>query len=246
MSFPFNLGDYISPVNKLNKNKIAVVGCLHGNEKIGKYVIDTLQQIEFENFDMRCILANGEAMEQDKRYIDTDLNRCFPGKNDGNHEERLAASLVERIKNSDYVIDIHSTVSKTRDFAIITSESPEVMKLASYIPLETVVFMEPVIAKGGSLIDHARCGVSIEFDCRRDRRYVAGVVLECIYNLRNSIPTKVKQEHYSVFGSLEVTGNFVFPNFRETTVNGETFCPVFSGETAFKDILCLKARRVRR
>ena len=39
---------------------------------------------------------------------DTDLNRCFPGRPDGNLAERLAAALVALLECHDVLIDVHT------------------------------------------------------------------------------------------------------------------------------------------
>ena len=71
---------------------IAVVACVHGNEK-GTLPAVAVLKGSFPS--VSFFTANKKAIEADKRFIDSDLNRVFPGKLDGDHEERLASDLQD-------------------------------------------------------------------------------------------------------------------------------------------------------
>ena len=79
---------------------LVLICCLHGNEGYGLEVCKRQSLFPF-------ILANKRALKENKRYIDSDLNRVFPGNKQGNHEERLAVEILDQIKSFDYVIDLH-------------------------------------------------------------------------------------------------------------------------------------------
>jgi len=79
---------------------------------------------------LKIILANEEAYEEGVRFIDKDLNRCFPGDPDGEaKEERLAAEIQEELEGLK-ILDIHSTASREAPFAIIIGDSEEEIELA--------------------------------------------------------------------------------------------------------------------
>jgi succinylglutamate desuccinylase len=62
------------------KRKVAIVGGTHGNERNGVYLVKHIESELSErnyNFQHSCILANPRAIEENRRYFDTDLNRCF-------------------------------------------------------------------------------------------------------------------------------------------------------------------------
>jgi hypothetical protein len=223
------------------KPVIGIVACLHGNERIGCDIVEYLKDVRFKKGTLDLIIANEEAMQQNKRYIDADLNRCFPGNLNGDYEEKLAAQLTKELAGCDHVIDIHSTTAETDDFIVITKEHAK--RLAGYMPLSKVVFMEPAVAKGKALIDHAGCGISIEFDRRTEARYAFGKVSACLINLGvlDGGAEKTNQQYYSVYGVMKKR-DIKLVNFKETTIDSETFYPVLYGEEAYKDLLCLKAR----
>ena len=119
--------------------------------------------------------------------------------------------------------------------------------LARYIPLKKVVYLEPIIEKGTAMIDNIGCGISIEFDCRTKAVYASEKVTACLTHLGllEGTAQKVQQEHYSAYGILkENRKNIPIVNFQETTIDGETFYPVLHNEDAYKDLLCLKARKI--
>jgi len=233
------------PIKKSNQYrvKVAIVGCVHGNETIGLDVINDLDKIKFDGIDLDCIVANHQAISQNTRFFQEDLNRCFPGSFTGNYEERIAAQLIEYLRKYDYVVDIHSTTAKTDNFVIVTQDSEEVMRLASYVPLKKIVRVEPAISNGKALIDHVRNGISIEFDETTNRGLATGIIVGCISNILNSAPYE-NQEVYSVYGVMKGDRTRPLDNFKDHVMHGETFYPVLSGEAAYKDLLCLKARKI--
>ncbi|MFH1455735.1 MAG: succinylglutamate desuccinylase/aspartoacylase family protein [archaeon] len=217
--------------------KVGIVSCVHGNETLGKEVVDRM--VSFNQGNLFFIFANKKAFTQQKRFVDKDLNRCFPGKKFGCHEEMLAYDLMFKLKQ-DFVIDIHSTTAKTESFVIITKINDKVKKLVRCIPLEKVVFMEPQIANGKALIDHVNCGVAIEFGSDVD---AFDVVLTTLKNLGvvNGKKKFVEQKFYSVYGVLN--GNKKFTNFKLSEDKGKLFYPVLHGEKHY-GFTCMKAKKI--
>ena len=81
--------------------KLILVCCLHGTEPYGLEVVAKLPAA------VPFFIANEKALEKRKRFIDVDLNRCFPGNKEGNHEERIAAALVDKLKSFEYIYFFH-------------------------------------------------------------------------------------------------------------------------------------------
>lgn len=224
---------------------VAIVGCVHGDEKIGAEVIKILQRkLKAENVSIKYILANEEAFRQNKRFIESDLNRSFPGDFDGTREQEIAYSLMGELGGVSCVVDIHSTTASVDDFIITVGET----KLASYFPLKRVVDMSG-FASGVSLIENVMSGISIEYSKNTSADAAVTQVKQFLVNLglvQGQIVLN-KQEKYEVYGVLEKTPSnkdVKLQNFVETTLGGETFVPILYGEKAYKDVLCLKARCV--
>lgn len=232
--------------------KIAIVGSLHGNELIGKKVISMLAKEKGIGARITAVVANENAIKAYKRYIDTDGNRCFPGRKDGNNEERMAYELLGAIKDCKYVIDIHSTYANMEDTAIITRRAS--FKLARKVPIKKVVMMGPAIAHGGALVDYQDFAVSIEFSRKRSTQHVLRVLKSTISNIlkgRNA----AKQDSYLVKGFVIGDGTpaglknyrkmrkgsvIAVDNGREILAD-EDFYPVFFGEKGYRSAYCMKA-----
>lgn len=212
----------------------SIVACLHGNELIGKEII---KKLEIKNANLICVIANEEAIKENKRYIEQDLNRCFPGNENGMHEERLAKKILAIVKNSDYILDIHSTTAETEDFAITTKYDKEfVEKLA----LKKVVIMNKELAKGKSLIDNVNKGISIEFCNKTTIEKATKLIEETINNILNN--KNYEKEYYYAY-ALETKKNKV-RNFQKTTMQGEEFYPIFYGAKAYTNISYIKTKKI--
>lgn len=129
--------------------ELAVVGGVHGDEPAGVRAIKRLladapevrRPIEF-------VIANEEALAADRRYVDADLNRSFPGDATADaHERRLAAELTEHLSDRP-VLDLHSTRSRPTPFAIVHGTDDRTRALAAATGVEHVVDAAP-ISDGG-------------------------------------------------------------------------------------------------
>lgn len=144
-------------VEKIGKGNpvVGVVASIHGDETCGLQVLDELRRYENEiNGTLYLITANLPAIDANKRFIEANLNRVFPGKKDGCLEERIAFGLCSVLKECDYVLDIHSTSYKTEPFAISTCDTEKQYLLSSYTNLKKYVIMTEKVANGKSLIDY--------------------------------------------------------------------------------------------
>lgn len=117
-----------------------IVGSVHGDEPCGKKAINRFIESGYElKKPVKFIVANEEALEQNVRFLDTDLNRSFPGdsKSD-NHEERLAAEIMKEIEGKK-VLDIHTTRSYPEPFATFTELNDVTKQLLKSSGVENAV-----------------------------------------------------------------------------------------------------------
>lgn len=98
--------------------RISIVTGIHGDELEGQYVCFELQRRIKENRDQLTGVVdiypamNPLGIDSITRGIpafDLDMNRLFPGNIEGNMTEYLAAEIMEDVKGSDLVIDIHAS-----------------------------------------------------------------------------------------------------------------------------------------
>lgn len=146
---------------KYKNSKILITIATHGDEKIGIYVKKKLEKLNVINGQLDFILVNEKAYKRGVRYIDSDLNRVFPGKKNGNYEERLAHSLMPKIREYDLVIDIHSTTSSLRDTVIVVRNNKKVRDLIEVIGPKYAIYMK--YSRNHSLISYSKLGVGFEY-----------------------------------------------------------------------------------
>ena len=98
--------------------RVSVVTGIHGDELEGQYVCYELQRrINLEKDRLTGIVdvypaMNPLGIDSITRGIpafDLDMNRLFPGNIDGNMTEYLAAGIMDDVKGSDCVVDIHAS-----------------------------------------------------------------------------------------------------------------------------------------
>lgn len=155
--------------NNLSKNKITLIGGVHGDEFFGKKVFNYFAKNIDSYPGLTLILANTEALSRRSRGIDGDLNRSFPGDKNGNHEQRLAKKLLGVIDRNSFIIDIHTTPNCKGLVPIITNQSSGTKLIINQLAAKNIVYMK---SGYGSLIDQFRKSISLEYhhkDCQDSR-----------------------------------------------------------------------------
>ncbi|MCR5770520.1 MAG: succinylglutamate desuccinylase/aspartoacylase family protein [Butyrivibrio sp.] len=98
--------------------RISLVTGIHGDELEGQYVCYELQRrINLKKDMLEGIVdiypaMNPLGVDSITRGIpafDLDMNRLFPGNIDGNMTEYIAAGIIDDVKGSDLVLDIHAS-----------------------------------------------------------------------------------------------------------------------------------------
>lgn len=241
------------------KPEFTITGSIHGDEPAGKKAIEDIieQDLEFQ-CPVQFIIVNEEALEENKRFLEADLNRSFPGdRGSSKHEERLAAELLEKIGDSK-VLDIHTTHSFDRPFANTKSfEDPEMKMIEASNVDYTVKFEED----SGILTDYAT-GIVVEAGHQGTEKAVENAV-DVIKNFlayfkviegdfKASDPEKFVQGE-----KVEGDWEFLAENFQkvekgeiyakrdgEELIAEESFYPVLMSTEGYEGVLGHKARKV--
>jgi succinylglutamate desuccinylase len=235
--------------NVIMKN-LAIVCCLHGNERYGLKVSKNQSFFPF-------FLSNKKSFIQNKRFIDADLNRCFPGRVNGNYEEKLAYNLIKKLKDFYYIIDFHSSSNNCPMFGIITKPNNEKIEFAKLLGLKKLVIMPKFFASGKALIDFVDCGISIEVGPHNRKENI----IEANQLIKNIIENKINEdiEIFEVFNTIKrFKETILINNFDDITqgqiiandVSGNQiaeydFTAVLVGEDAYEDVLCLACRKIK-
>lgn len=120
--------------------EIAVVGGIHGDEPCGINAVERIlaDPPAFQR-PVLFVIANEKAIEQGKRYVEEDLNRTFPGDENGpTHESRLAARLRKTLSGC-LTFSMHSTQSYDGTFALINEPNERIRAPLRALSVDAVV-----------------------------------------------------------------------------------------------------------
>lgn len=244
--------------------EVAVVGLVHGDEVCGLRAIRRFKQdIENSRYELenpvKLVLANEKAFNQGKRYIDTDLNRSFPGDSGSDqHEEKLAARLMEELEGLK-LLDLHASESPKTPFAIISGLEEESLRVAETTCMENLV--EISFVEGGLIDDLDAAVVECGFHNERESAEVAYNVTVNFLASHNVIDDgfdTVDPDIYKVEDKAEGSGfEFVAENFvpveqgevyarktGEQKAAEDKFWPVLMSTDGYDDMIGFKARKV--
>lgn len=247
--------------------RVLIVACTHGTERLGLRVIETLNRILGSNPDVHFLIGNPDALEAGKRFIETDLNRSFPGRVDGSKEERLALGLSPLIRSHEVVIDIHSTVSGLESAVILADINKKSLSLARATQAKYVVHMR--ITEGQNLISGHPAAIGFEYgadDSEKTHKDTVEGICMILKELGFSVGVQVEptQEKIflDVFEAIPKPSGFVaesnIENFKlvqsgqvyaRNPVTGEElradidFYPVLFGQHTYEDKFGFKGRR---
>jgi predicted deacylase len=98
-----------------NGPRVLITGSIHGDEPTSMaalwYLAQQLSTLSFNGMVTLIPCVNQLAANAGSRLIpheETDLNRVFPGRNDGCLAERIAAALTNLLADYDVLIDVHT------------------------------------------------------------------------------------------------------------------------------------------
>ncbi|NMG06182.1 aspartoacylase [Brasilonema sp. UFV-L1] len=141
--------------------RVAIVGGTHGNEFTGIYLIKKFDQfpdlIQRPSLDTLTLFGNPKAFEENRRYIDNDLNRCFLSQDLLNPTlssyEHIRAKAIDQIlgpkgtSQVDMILDLHSTTANMGLSLLLRSQHPFNLQLVAYLssinPLIKVYLIPP-------------------------------------------------------------------------------------------------------
>lgn len=137
---------------------VLIVGGVHGNELNGIYLVKTLEQqpalLERSHLTATTLLANSDAIHQNRRYVEMDLNRCFDRDDLTNpdlhlHEQQLAKQIYRQVQAQpiDFVVDLHTTTANMGLTLILSSDHPLNVAIAAHLsilsPLVKILLLSP-------------------------------------------------------------------------------------------------------
>lgn len=227
--------------------KLLLLGAQHGDEPLGDKLFDYLQNnrpdmLKYVDF----LVANPEARKKSVRFIESDLNRSYNGRN-ATFEERRAGEILAFIEqgNYDLVLDLHTTTC-VQPPCLITASISHPFITASNI--SKIVHMNHDIVRS-SLIGVLKTAISIEVNREEIDETLLKSLVGDIDRFTADKTSEIKKEYYEVAGLLhkfEVSEQEAdsLKNFHKAKAG---FYPVLVGENSYKkhtDYLGFKAYKV--
>lgn len=133
-----------------NGKRICIVTGLHGDELEGQYVCYELirkikENIQFLNGTVDIYPALNplgiDSVHRGMPTFDLDMNRIFPGSENGAMAEHVAAKIIEDIDGSDMCIDLHSSNIFLREIPQVRISEQMSEKLIPYAKLLNTDFI---------------------------------------------------------------------------------------------------------
>lgn len=225
--------------------KTLIIVATHGDEKIGFKVVANLKKLGLsQKFDF--IIGNPKASRKNKRFLEADLNRSYPGnKNSLIYEERLAFENLKIAKKYRWVVDIHEANQGKDDFIIIPR------KKMNRFPIEKIALQKVLLwpdPKGplGQVVDNE---IELEFGTKnRNRQDLEKTATEIVRDFLLGKETKTKKETYCVYEKLLLKNykNNIssLVDFQEIEIDKERFCPLLVGQYLSSGIVCYKMKKL--
>lgn len=144
----------------------AIVGGVHGDEPSGVRAVEALLADEAAGrlplaAAVRFVTANPAAVAANRRYLEVDLNRSFPGDPGGCLEERLAATLCELVAEVP-TLALHATRSSGTPFAFAPWDDDEAIAIASQLSVPHLV-----LSDGEAVGSLSVCGTVVTLESGR-------------------------------------------------------------------------------
>ena len=136
--------------NGIDMPRISIVTGTHGDELDGQYICyEIIRRIEREKNKLKGIVdiypdINPLGLDTGSRGIpmfDLDMNRTFPGDNNGAMNEYIAAGIVNDIIGSDFCLDIHSSNIFVKEVPQVRLNEQNEEKLIPYAKLLNADFV---------------------------------------------------------------------------------------------------------
>jgi succinylglutamate desuccinylase len=252
--------------------KTLFIGCqTHGDEQVGKFIWNNYPQGKTEFWDYKAILCNPHASFLNKRYFQQDLNRSFPGRIDGNYEQKRALEITNEMQNYDFILDIHQTTAKNCTCIMLTRVSEENLSYCKYFNIENVVIEK----YEGSGLEFASVGETVDGLCLDAVFPEKSICLEYskLENYKaeteqleadflNFITRKVdylNKKYFLMFAKIAKNGALNTENFTnfvsltleqkrelnlDKSLDSEEIVPFFIGEKAYPETFCCLAKRI--
>lgn len=159
---------------------VTVMGGIHGNETVGidvlEAILEMINESRLQVGTLNLIAGNPSALEQNIRFIEQDLNRCFgPMPKNPVLEHKRAEELKPLLAKTKILLDIHSTMKPSKAFIAAPVLNHPAAAILPYLNIPTIVSGPGLLPPDGTPIyadiyvnSQGGFGVTVESGWRED------------------------------------------------------------------------------
>lgn len=238
------------PLNK----KILIIVATHGDEPIGVAIAERLKSSlgpDKERVDF--LMANPRAYAIQKRFIDADLNRVYPGRaRSKRYEERRAVIIYKLASRYRYLIDIHQLAYGRENLIIVPKDKISDEELIKRVGIKKVIFWPSTSGRAtGPLAQFFTNCLELEIaTAGKSYQQVvddsAIMLRDFIKNIDQPFSKAPRQTRYLVYDRLLVEAwppPLRLRDFKRTNFRRETFYPLLVNQYLARGIVCYKMKK---
>ncbi len=245
----------------------AIIGGVHGDEPSGVRAVESiLHEIDAGMLTLdrggRFIIAHPGAIAANRRFIEVDMNRSFPGDPSGALEQRIAVAVCDAVANVP-TLALHATRSSGTPFAFASPHDPVAIDLARALSVEHLV-----LADGADIGSLSACGTVVTIEAGpqgsdratrlaralADEFLIATGVVEgevhyhepTVYEIGEEIDRPPGETYEVLVENFERVGTGQpFARVDETELTaGEPFHPILLSVDGYEDIFGFRGRKL--
>lgn len=163
--------------------KVAIVAAMHGNETYGIELYHAFAQLHPALVEqVKLIIGNMEAYDQNVRFIDADMNRQYNAGKDS-YEKVEIARVDDEITTfrPDFIIDIHTTKRDSGVFFISDEPNEARQRVYDMLDIDVCIMRDEVIKS--SLIGNYDHAVSLEYALKSISSQTTTNFVSALYDL---------------------------------------------------------------
>lgn len=173
---------------------ISVFAGIHGNEQVGVLALNKIiDEVEVTHGCVYFVIANPEAVKQNVREVNVNMNRLFSKDEQGNTpEHNRVEELMQILDESDALLDLHASNSKkTEPFIICRDED---LGLASKLSVGIVSYGWDKLVPGST-------------DAYMSRQNKPALCVECgsVFEVKKNLPLTINyiKQFLTYFGAID-------------------------------------------
>ena len=210
-----------------HENRISIVTASHGDELEGQYVcFKILNELKKNKDKIKGIIdvypslnpIGVDTITRNMPYFDVDVNRIFPGNENGSIPEYVASKIIDSLVGSDVVIDIHASNIFLREVPQVRMDednSKKLLPLAEMVNTDfiwiypAITVLESTLAYSLNELNTPTLVVEMGVGMRVTQEY-GDQLISGIYNIMKNLGIYETEEVYDIRKPIISSGENIF------------------------------------